>query len=65
MRGYPLIPGVPAAGHIDARGFWRPGAPPPPKPPCSACGNSAVHHHAPQGKYHPGLAERCGWCKNA
>lgn len=27
MKPYPLIPGVPAAGHVAANGFWHPGRP--------------------------------------
>jgi hypothetical protein len=25
VRAYPVQPGVPAAGHVSARGFWHPG----------------------------------------
>ena len=26
MRSYPVQPGVPAAGHVTASGFWHPGS---------------------------------------
>lgn len=26
MKGWPFIPGVPAAGHIARNGFWHPGS---------------------------------------
>lgn len=25
MRSWPVMPGVPAAGHVTTRGFWHPG----------------------------------------
>ncbi len=25
MRAWPYVPGVPAAGHVTASGFWHPG----------------------------------------
>lgn len=57
MRAWPYMPGVPAAGHVTARGWWHPGRIegcakcPPPDPVCAECGKP-VHRQRDDAWYH-------------
>lgn len=60
MRAYPLQPGVPAAGHVTAGGFWHPGA-------IDTCTKCEVRptlppgNHAMRVRYHHSIEALDGW----
>lgn len=55
MSGYPMMPGVPAGGHVARNGFWHPGGESScPKTPCPEAratplqvGDGVVYHARP------------------
>jgi len=61
MSAWPVVPGVPATGHVTASGFWHPGA-------VDGCGKCPSRldgercEAAPRGWTHRVVGGRCMYC---